>query len=231
MTFIASCPWSIIAAMAGACSSGRKSAIQTKRVAPSPSANTCALALWWLSRPPTTDQATRRALGVDVDDQLARDHAVGEGDDARARLEPAVGDEAGRQARVQRADVGERVPDFGRWPRDDDFTMDRRHSLFSRLLVEEPSVAGRQPGRSLFSDTFNRGRRDRRLAACPTPATSPKTSMEQGRNITSMYPRILGHWLRRNLSHACSRMTSSAFCRCGAQERRDAASRTHSSTP
>ena len=40
--------------------SGRKSAIQTKRVAPLGSANTCALALWWLSRPPTTDQATRR---------------------------------------------------------------------------------------------------------------------------------------------------------------------------
>ena len=50
-------------------------------------------------------------FGIDVDDQLARDHAVGEGDDARARLEPAVGDEAGRQPRVQRADVGERVPD------------------------------------------------------------------------------------------------------------------------
>ena len=49
-------------------------------------------------------------FGIDVDDELARDQAVGEGDDARAGLEPAVGDEAACQPRVQRAHVGERLP-------------------------------------------------------------------------------------------------------------------------
>src|SRR5215472_4865693 len=122
---IACSPCSIIPAIAAACSSGRKSAIQTMRHAPPPSGNACALALWWLRRPPTTDHAT--PLGVDRDDQLARDEPIGERDDARARLEPAVGDEAADEPRVQRADVGERVPDVGGRTLDDDLAMHRSH--------------------------------------------------------------------------------------------------------
>src|SRR5262245_27399303 len=52
-------------------------------------------------------------LLVDVDDQLARDHAVAEGDDARAVLEPGVDDEARDEPGVERAHVAQRVPDLG----------------------------------------------------------------------------------------------------------------------
>ncbi|MEO5845392.1 MAG: hypothetical protein ABIQ33_11185 [Caldimonas sp.] len=53
---------------------------------------------------PAADNRPCDALsrGVDVDDQFARDPAVCEGDDARARLEAAIGDEAGGK-RVWRA--------------------------------------------------------------------------------------------------------------------------------
>src|SRR5262249_57945140 len=50
-------------------------------------------------------------LVVEVDDQLADDHPVAEGDDAGVGLEASVDDEPGHQARVQRSDVTDRRPD------------------------------------------------------------------------------------------------------------------------
>jgi hypothetical protein len=67
------------------------------------------------------------SLRVDRDDQLAGDEPVGEGDDARAGLEPAVDNEPADEPRVQRTDVGERVPDVGDRPSDDDLAMHRSH--------------------------------------------------------------------------------------------------------
>lgn len=52
-------------------------------------------------------------LVVDVEDELAHDHAVGERDDARALLELRVGDESGREARVDRTDVAIDAVDAG----------------------------------------------------------------------------------------------------------------------
>src|SRR5262245_796604 len=51
---------SIIARMSPAMSFGRRSAIQTSRLPPLPSAKTCTDALWCVNRPPTTDQTSRR---------------------------------------------------------------------------------------------------------------------------------------------------------------------------
>ena len=62
-------------------------------------------------RQPAADSGPGHAtiLLVDIDDQLARDDAIGKGDDARVTaLDPAIGDEAFHQSRVQRADVAER---------------------------------------------------------------------------------------------------------------------------
>src|SRR5262249_904948 len=47
--------------MSPASSFGSRSAIQTSRQRRGPSAKTCTDALWWLSRPPRADQASRRA--------------------------------------------------------------------------------------------------------------------------------------------------------------------------
>src|SRR5215470_6433041 len=47
--------------MSPASSFGRRSAIQMSRQRRGPSAKTCTDALWWLSRPPRADQASRRA--------------------------------------------------------------------------------------------------------------------------------------------------------------------------
>ena len=48
---------------------------------------------------------------VQVDNQLADDLAVAEGDDARAWLESRVGDKTRDETRVQRADIPQRIPD------------------------------------------------------------------------------------------------------------------------
>ena len=53
-------------------------------------------------------------LVVERDDRLAQDHAVDEGHDARAGLELGVGDKAGDEPCVQRADVADRRPDLVR---------------------------------------------------------------------------------------------------------------------
>src|SRR5262245_9595365 len=53
-------PCSMSALMSPTRSLGSRSAIQTNRLRPAPSANTCADALWCVKRPPTTDQTTHR---------------------------------------------------------------------------------------------------------------------------------------------------------------------------
>src|SRR2546428_2285408 len=60
--FMTARPCSIMPAMVPALASGSRSAIQTTRLRPSPSATTCSDALWWVSRgEPTTAHASRRA--------------------------------------------------------------------------------------------------------------------------------------------------------------------------
>src|ERR1043166_2325246 len=54
------------------------------------------------------DEAAR--LVVHIDDQFLRGHPVGEGDDAGIALEPGIGHEIRREARVDRTDVAHRIP-------------------------------------------------------------------------------------------------------------------------
>ena len=102
-------PCSIIAAIAGATASGSRSAIHTKRQPAAVGEDLCRRVV---VRHGAADRRPRHpALAiVDVDDQLAHDHAVAERDHAGAVLEARVGDEARHQPGVQRADVAQRVP-------------------------------------------------------------------------------------------------------------------------
>src|SRR5581483_1000507 len=69
---------------------------------------------------------------VDIDDQLACDKAVGEGDDALRAVETAIADEAAREAGMYRADVAQRVPDGGGGSGDGELLANGSHGASSR---------------------------------------------------------------------------------------------------
>ena len=83
---------------------------------------------------------------IDVDDELTHDHPVGEGDEAGVTFELGVGDEPAGEAIVDRADVGDRVPDLGRWAADDDLFSNRCHDK-----TLEPPLAGGSRGLSVLT--------------------------------------------------------------------------------
>ncbi len=173
--FIAARPASIIAVRSAANASGRKSAIQTTRQRRRAFGERLRAGV--VMREAAADDGPGDAARdrIDGDDQLARDHAVGEGDDARARLEPAIGDEARDQPRVQRADVGERVPDRRDRTLDDDFAVNRCHVLPSRWSAKRKrsATAGR---RLVGSGHVHRRTLPVDLAPCPPTAPSPTIS-------------------------------------------------------
>src|SRR5580692_2476254 len=77
-------------------------------------------------------------LIVERDDWLAHHHAVDKSDDARARFEFRVGDEAGDESRMQRADVANRRPDVARRRACLEFGSKRRHRSFPAVIGFEP---------------------------------------------------------------------------------------------
>src|SRR5207245_7750093 len=89
---------------------------------------------------------------VDVDDQLARDQPVAEGDDPGAVFEAGVDDESRRQALVHGADVANGGPDALGAIVDEDFLADRRHTdlLWSTLIRLRPRTRRvvKRPGAS-----------------------------------------------------------------------------------
>src|SRR6185437_9805151 len=77
-------------------------------------------------------------LIVKSDDRLAQRDAVDESHDARAGLEPCVGDEAGDEARMQRADVADGRPDLAWLRARFDFGSDSPHRSFPAMIGFEP---------------------------------------------------------------------------------------------
>ena len=104
---------------------------------------------------PAADDRIHEAsrLVVDIHDQLLDRIAAGKCDVAGVAFEPGVHDKPGREARVDGADVAERVPHLRRPELDGEFLSDERHNASSRR--QTPVIFARHGStRWRFSDAI-----------------------------------------------------------------------------
>src|SRR2546426_1845049 len=147
-------------------------------------------------------------LVVEIDDQLARHHAIAESDDAGPLFEARVDDEARHETRVQRAHIANRRPHFLGTGLEQDFLADRGHRYVSCLPVSAwrfGSVAGGRgrvgpscrPQKTASWQKLRSGHPGAARVGRPCAHLSPGNQAATESSATTGGSRSDGGWLRR----------------------------------